>query len=114
LILLSHVLLWVVGLFSAGLLLVLFLLRKRNIATAILSVGIPIAASGLILFGAGTFVRVNLVAANGEPIGFSRFLEDPVHLFAQIGLITTIVGVVIIAASFVVRFTRRPSTTPSF
>jgi hypothetical protein len=107
LILLSPALLWVVGLISGGLLLVLFLLRKRNIAAAILSVGTPIILSGLISLGAGTFVTSRLEAADGEQVWFSRFLEDPVQLFTQLGLITAVAGAVIIVVSLVVRLVRR-------
>jgi len=106
LILLSPVLLWVVGLLSAGILLILFLLRKSNIAAAMFSAGLPVFLSGLISFGAGTLVRAQFETADGEPVQFSRFLEDPVHLFTQLGLITAIAGVAIIVVSLVVRLVR--------
>ncbi|MCL2663161.1 MAG: hypothetical protein FWE83_07505 [Oscillospiraceae bacterium] len=107
LILLSPVFLWVVGLLSGGFLLVMFLLYKNNIASAILSIGIPVTLSGLISFGAGTLVVSSLEPVDGEPSGFSRLLEDPVFLFTQLGLITAAAGVAVIIVSLVVRLVRR-------
>jgi len=108
LILLSPVFLWVVGLLSAGFLLMLFLLRKRNIAAAILSTGIPVALAGLISLAAGTLVGARL-GDEGEGLigGLSRFLEDPIHLYTQLGLITVAIGVTIVIVSLVVKITRR-------
>jgi hypothetical protein len=107
LILLSPVFLWVIGLLSAVLLLVLFLLHKHNIAAAILSTGIPVAVAGLISYGTGTLVGSRLIFADGEPIGFSRYLDEPVQLFSQLGLITAAVGVAVLVVSLVVKITRR-------
>jgi hypothetical protein len=107
LLVLSPVFLWVVGVLSFGFLFVLFLLRKRNISAAICSVGIPIALAGLALFGAGTFVGARLEFEYDIPIGLSRFLEEPMYMFAQLGLITAAVGMGALIVSLIARLVRR-------
>jgi hypothetical protein len=106
LVLFSPVFFLVVGLLSVVLLLVLFLLYKSNIAVAIASVGTPIALSGLSLFGVGTLVAASLQSADGEPVRFSQFLEDPVHMLSYLGLITAGIGVTIVIVSIIVRLAR--------
>jgi len=115
LILLSPVLLWAVGVFSALLLAIIFLLRKRNIPIASLSVGIPIAVSGLISFVAGLYAAANPEVLGEAAIRFSRFIEDPVQLLTQYGMILAIAGVVIIIASLVIKIVvgRSGSKPPS-
>jgi hypothetical protein len=107
LMLLSPVFLWVVGLLSTGILIVLFIIHKKNIAGAIQSVGIPVSLSGLVTYAAGAFVGSRFEIADGEPIGLTHFLEEPVHLLIQLGLITAAIGVVIVIVSLVVRLVRR-------
>ena len=107
LILLSPVFLWVVGLLSAGFLLVLFLQRKSNIAAAFLSIGIPVTLSGAISFGTATYIVTQLGVEESTLARFSRFLEEPVQLLSQLGLIVAAVGMAVMIISLVVRLARQ-------
>jgi len=103
-VLLSPVLIWSVGLLSVALLVLIVILRRRNIADAFLSVGIPIALSGIIAFIAGLFIGSNTEMLGDTAQRFTRFIEDPVYLITQYGFAFAAVGVTISLVAFVFKY----------
>jgi len=106
--LLSSSLLWAVGLISASFLLIIFLLHIRSIPDAALNIGLPIAFSGLIMFGIGLLIG-SIPSLFGYTIQrILGFLDGPVQLIIQYGLRFAAVGIVIVVASLILRlFVRR-------
>jgi len=102
--LMSSVLLWVVGIISAGFLITIFFLKRRNICNAIFSAGVPVALSGLIAFIIGFFLGTSIESLSNTIHRLLIHLDAPAHLILQYGIAFAAAGLLIIAVSFVLKF----------
>ena len=100
--LLSPYLFWGIGILCAGLLLVIFLRRRRFIPDAALAVGVPIMISGMISFAIGFMLSSSPPEVLGETVRMVlEFLADPAHLIMRYGFIFAATGVVVVVVSTV-------------
>jgi len=100
-ILISPALIWVVGILSAALLVIIFLRRRRNPADASLAVGIPVLVTGIIAIIAGFLIRASTADLGGAFLDFPGLIEAPAQSMSQYGFVFAGVGAAIIVIAYI-------------
>lgn len=96
----SSTLIWIVGIACVVLLVITFLIRRKNIVDAFLFVGIPIAVAGFISFALGLWIGTSPQLLGERIYLYLRFFISPLALLTQYGFVFAAAGVTIIAISF--------------
>jgi len=92
---------WAFGLFSVALLLIIFILRRGNIADALLGVGMPIIISGILAFICGLTMSAYPQFFGETFYALSRFIDGPIYLMTQHGFAFAAAGATLIVVSIV-------------
>jgi len=104
---------WIFGLFSLALLAIIFILRRGNIADALLGVGLPIIISGLLSFACGMLMGSSPELFGETFYALSKFLDGPIYLITQYGFAFAAVGATLIVVSIVIN-TASPKVDPRY
>jgi|GEM_PF-1368947 len=104
---------WIFGLISLGLLAIIFILRRGNIADALLGVGLPFIISGLLSFACGMAMGASPELFGQTFYALSRFLDGPIYLMTQYGFAFAAVGAALIVVSIVIN-SASPKVTPRY
>jgi len=93
---------WFVGIITLALLVVIFILRRGNIADALMGVGLPVIVSGLLSFACGILMGASPEIFGETFFALSRFLDGPIYLLTQYGFAFAAVGVTLVVVSIVI------------
>jgi len=104
---------WVFGLLSLALLVIIFILRRGDIADALLGVGLPIIISGLLSFAFGMAMGARPEMFGETFYALSRFIDGPIYLMTQYGFTFAAVGATLIVVSIVIN-SSRPKADPGY